>query len=285
MSTVRSLLEVLKWVDCFDLGRSANQVSRQWLNAASSDEVWDVLREAYNLDCTYTSETIKSSFLRQYRQCYLHILHQSYLRTYNIRKQQWLPAVYVTIEVAFDKLSSLVVLPPCYVLATGCGSPLTAQSGIIHCKTGEVTRLPDMSTPRCRHASLLYHDHIYVFAGSNDTEIHTDTVEKLSLKSESQWTKLPNLPIKSAFSTPCRKDTLVYFFGGWNTNLCFHFDLLSEVFTLLPFTTPASGYLTTSFVHNNDIYFCQCRSLVHWKGCTGSELVTYPVPDLIGSNW
>lgn len=284
MSSVRCLLEMLKWVDYSDLCLHTVQVNRQWLQASMSNEVWDVLCEAYNFTSVHYEVNSKVSFFQQYRQSAVFMIKKGCLRRYDVLTEQWGPVVPVTMEVPFDDLSCLVLYPP-YVIATGTCNPVTGQSALIDYTTGAVTRLPSMLHPRYRHGALLYKATVYVFAGSTENATNSNTAEKLDLHRRGNWTKLPNLMSELCFSSPCRKGIFAYIFGGWGTNTCHQFNLETEVFTLLPFTTPMEGFLTTAFVCEDDIYFCQSGHMGRWQGVIGADLVVMKFNEATNSNW
>jgi hypothetical protein len=282
MAGYRTVLEVLKWSDHSDLCAQLNQVNSLWFKSASSDEVWDVLCEANGFPSMHGEYTSKVAFLRQFHSLTVFVLHRNRLREYNLLKKQWKSVVLE--KTGFSCASSLVLYLP-YVVATGTEGPCTGQSALIHINTGEITPLPSMSTARCQHGSLLYQSTVYVFAGSNETDLVTDSTEKLSLQPPTQWTALPPLLSRLAFSSPCRKDTFAYICGGWGTNMCQRFDLNLEVYSLLLFVTPMDGVLTTAFVYNEEIYFCQSGHLGRWSGADTAPLVISTFPEVTGSNW
>lgn len=284
MCEFRQVLEVLKWTSHTDLCQQLNQVSSLWQKAALSDEVWDVLCEIYGLDCFQSGQSSKVAFRTQFRTDVVFMLREKWLVGYSVRKKQWEPAVYVNTEIEFDNLSSLVMYLP-YIVATGTSNPCTGQSALIHHKTGAITPLPNMQNGRCKHGSLVYLSTVYVFAGSNNSDTHTDTVEKLSLQTPRQWTYFPSLLCKLAFSSPCRKGSCAYIFGGWGTDWCQRLDLDLEVVTLLPFRTPMQGYLTSAFVYDGCICFCQSGNMGRWEGLESAPLVVSHFSENTNSNW
>ena len=284
MSEFRQVLEVLKWATPSDLCKQLNQVNALWLKATCSEEVWNELCEAYEFECSHSEESSKEAFLRQSRSNVVFMLRQKWLGAYNVREKQWRPAVPVNSEIAFDNLSSLVVYMS-YVVATGTDNPCTGQSALIHSETGAITLLPSMQTGRSRHGSLIYRACVYVFAGSTNDEMHSDSVEKLALKSPTQWTYLPPLLCKLAFASPCRKGSCAYICGGWGTDLCQCLDLDLEVCTLLPFRTPMMSYLTSSFEYDGCIYFCQSGSMGRWNCLKDDPLVVSHFSEETNSNW
>ena len=256
MVGVRCILEVLKWSDYPDLTLHLSQVNRQWHTATGNPEVWDTLCEAYDYDPTHTESHPRISFCKQYYQLTLYLLDDGVMRGYNVQKDRWTPSIAVHTKIPFDKSTSLVLYPP-FVVATGTGHPITGQSALIDPTTGEMTPLPDMIQPRCRHGSIRYKDWVYVFAGSTVNDGCTDTCEKMNLERRVGWHGVGNLVHSAAYATPCRKGTFIYLFGGWGSTVCQRFDLSTEIFTSLPFSTPLLGDMTTSFVHFGHIYFLQ----------------------------
>ena len=172
-----------------------------------------------------------------------------------------------------------------YIVITGTNQPRTGQSALIHIHTGEVTLLPNMLSPRSSHGSLLFRATVYVFAGVVEESAHSDTAEKLCLKRPERWVALPKMMCKIAYSSPCLKGTIAYLFGGWGTSLCQSFNLITEAFSLLPFKTPKSGYLTTAFLYNNEIYFLQSGHMGRWQGSKDSPLLITSFSENTNSNW
>lgn len=278
------MLEVLKWASAADLCTGLNLVSSLWQQAADCNEVWDVLCEACGLDASHSGEPLKASFLRQYSNLAVYMVSGGWLRGFDVRRRRWKAAVPLQTKARFDNLSSIVVYQ-CYLVVTGTGYPYTSQSALIHYKTGEVTPLPNMISPRSRHGSLVYENSVYVFAGTSDYEQYSDKAEKLHLQVRTQWTALPWLLCKFTFSSPCRKDHFAYFFGGWGTCLCQRFDLDREIYSLLPFKTPMNDTLTTAFVYHSDIYFCQSEHIGQWQDREGVQLVVSQFLDATNFNW
>lgn len=284
MITYRSVLEVLKWTEFTELCEQLNFVCRLWLKAADSEEVWNTLCEIHGLDWSATTLPSKTFFLTQNNQLTLFVVHTGSLFVYDIQNQVWKPTILLAPPVPFDRLSSIVVYFK-HIVVTGSSDPITAKSALIHTETGQITPLPDMISARYRHGSLLYRSTVYVFAGSVIAEKCSNKAEKLNLQSRFQWTALPNLLCDLSFSSPCRKDNFAYIFGGWGTNLCQSFDLTTETFALLPFTTPAHGYLTTAVLYQGDIVFCQSDYMVKWSGRLEMPILVDKFTDRIGANW
>jgi hypothetical protein len=283
MATLRSVLEVLKWASCSDLCSELSHVSSLWRKAESSDEVWDALCEAYGYDSVHYGGTMKASFFRQLqRVIYMPVVGG--IKGYDVCKREWKPVLPVNLEIPFSRESSLVIFQP-YIVLTGTNQPRTGQSALIHILTGEVTLLPNMLSARSCHGSLLFRGTVYVFAGLNEEGINSNTAEKLCLNRRERWVALPKMMCELAYSSPCRKGTIAYLFGGWGTSLCQSFDLIRETFSLLPFRTPQFGYLTTAFLYNNEIYFLQSGRMGRWQGSKNSRLLVTPFHDVTNSNW
>ena len=284
MAGLRSVLEVLKWTDYPDLHERINRVNRLWHTAAASDEVWDVLCEAYDFDSTHTEPTSKVSFYKQLLAPTICMMSGGQLRGFNARKRQLTSTIPVNLAKNFDRLSSFSLYLP-YIVATGATEATTGQSALIHLTTRVITLLPDMLQPRYRHGSLVYKASVYVFGGTIQDRQVSNQAEKLNLLQPVSWTELPNLLCELAFSTPCRKGSSAYLFGGWGTDRCQRFDLVTETFHFLPFLTPMQGYLTTSFVYENEIYFLQSGHMCRWQGVDSADVVVQKFPEPISSNW
>lgn len=280
----RSVLEVLKWSNCEDLGGPLSLVCRLWCKAATCDEVWDTLSQIYGFEDSGTDLSSKASFLTQFQLSTLYVIHRDFLHGYKVWGQCWKSAIQLKPPIPFDKLSSIVVYIQS-VVATGTSNPESPQSALIHSKTGQITLLPNMHKARFRHGSLLFQATVYVFGGSGEGEKVTNQAEKLNLTKPKLWTSLPPLLCKLAFSSSCRKGQFVYLFGGWGTNKCQQFDLFAEIFTFLPFETPLFGYLTIAVVHQGHFFFCQSGNMARWSGRLETSPVIATFYESIGSNW
>ena len=284
MITYRSVLEVLKWTEFTELCEQLNFVCKLWLKAADSEEVWNTVCEIHGINWSATALSSKTLFRTQNTQSTLFVVHTGLLFVYDVQNQAWKPTIHLEPPVSFDKLSSIVLYIQ-HIVVTGSSDPITARSALIHTETGQITPLPHMISARYRHGSLLYRSSVYVFAGSVQMERCSNKAEKLNLQSRSQWTALPNLLCDFSFSSPCRKDTFAYIFGGWGTNLCQSFDLTTETFALLPFTTPAHGFLTTAVLYQGDIIFCQSNYMVKWSGRLEVPIQVERFTRGISANW
>lgn len=271
MHRSRSVLEVLKWTSPSDLC-ALSLTNRLWAQSANSDEVWRELCETCGLEGEWKELTVKMAFLRQYKESRRFMLANGYLSNCNVRGFVWEKPIKVKGKVAFGSMSSIVLYPP-YIIVTGTANPVSGQSALINYTNGTVSMLPNMQNPRCHHSSALYKGTIYVFAGSNDREMLTDTAEKLQLHKSTQWTALNQMSCRAGYLSLCRKCTVMYLISGFGTNICQQFEMIREEFSVLPFKMPRNDAITRVFEAEGYVFFVQRE----WKGQWSGEIGVMPV--------
>lgn len=271
MQHSRSVLEVLKWASSQDL-RACSVVSGLWHRAATSEEVWTLLCETCGFEGEWSGLSAKSVFRREFRERRRFLLANGYIRSCDMRKMEWEKPVKLQKCVNFGSLSSLLLNPP-FLIVTGTCDPVTGQSAQLNYRTGSVSLLPSMQSPRCNHCSVLFQGWIYVFAGANGRELLTDTAEKLHLHRSAQWTELGRMKCRAGYLSPCRKGTFIYLFSGCGTNICQMFDITREEFSVLAFKLPRIDTISRVFEEEGYIYFVQRE----WKGRWDGQMGTLPV--------
>ena len=284
MDTQRCVLEVLKWTPVRDLLLHTPIISSLWRNSSDSDELWVVLCELYDFETVRPqSSSSKAFFKSQLLTDCLYCVANGAIQTYSIRMARWYPIVPLSVDIPFNLLSSLVLVARS-LIATGVQHPAAGQCASISLDTGTVTELPSMLDPRYRHSSLYYRSCVYVFGGTINERMVTKQAEKLAVYTDQCWARLPDIPVEVSFAGVCRNGASAYLCGGWLSQSCILFDLRSEVFTLLPFTT-GQGYVSTAIVHNGRLMVFQHLKYINWS-MDVTEAPTYTsMSDGIGANW
>ena len=177
MDNRRAVLEVLKCCGVFDVTEACAWVSRLWVQATNSQEVWVALLHTYELKYIQ-GLTAPLAFLQQFSSPNLYFLQTNFLFSVNIQLKQWNKGCELPRRTSFGAMSSIVLYPP-YLLVTGTISPITRQSALIHCSTGAIESLSDMNEAHYCHASVRYRNTGYVFAGFNDEERPAKVAEKM----------------------------------------------------------------------------------------------------------
>lgn len=282
----RDLLEVLKWLSPDDLLRHTSIVSKQWQGASQSDEVWASLSETFGLETVRPAETTSCAFFRkQYCVFSLYVISNDFVQSYDVRKLAWNEAVHIETEFPFGLLSAIVLVNS-NLIVTGTCRPPSGQSAMLSTINWSVKMLPTMLRSRYRHGSLYYQGCVYVFGGTCSEDRNTsNTAEKLHIAHGQTWLELPTMPEELCFSTPCRNGSVAYIFGGWGTDACLMLDLCAEMFSRLPFRVETSGYLTTSFVFEGQLYSFQTGSCLSWCMEPNSPPVYRHFSDTINANW
>ncbi len=101
------------------------------------------------------------------------------------------------------------------ILVTGgySGEEPLSQCWLLSTSTYQWSRLPDMNTPRARHASVCVEGRPYVIAGEVDEEKLLSSVECLPLFSKN-WKTLPPMPKALAHVMVVSYGESIYVFGG-----------------------------------------------------------------------
>jgi len=122
----------------------------------------------------------------------------------------------------------------------------TAVAAIIDIRTGDVTFLPHLLTPRIYHGLIRFGESVYVFGGCQTgnyvdrQEEDLKSAETFDFELNQVWAELPNMCEARRPLTACIWRGLIYLSGSLNPSLeAFH--PVSKTYTLLPLSLPSDS--------------------------------------------
>ena len=242
----RALLEVLKWVEAWDLLQATAVVSGLWSELSACEELWYSLSEDAGLE-------VDSSPKATYREnicTALPVISQSKLQLFLLFTKKLRPLITFPDPLYDDYCMAAVLLPGRNLLV--CGGRCNSAS--LFSLTGTQTELRNMRKTRAFHSALYCGNSVYVFAGAVDDSRSAEKLQFQSLATiaSTAWQELQPMCSHRSACSPCLYAQKVYLCGG-NSKSCEMFNLSSESFYLLPITLPEMKYGCVAFMIKGEL--------------------------------
>ena len=238
----RSVLEVCKVSSPADVLLGLGFVSRNWVKACESDELWYSLLDSRGYsshpDVSFSPKTWFAHL--NYRSCCIPLIRKDHFALFFCRKAQWCPLVLLRVPIQADQVSASIVLPDGSLLCCGGGNWRTETSWDSAYRLqsdGSMTQLQSLCQAREAHGILCFLDSVYVFGGDTDAGPPVLSGERLILGDMTTlpgrtWSLLRNMRFGHSYFTPAVYKGLVYLCGGYS-NTSEVFNPADEVFSVV----------------------------------------------------
>ena len=260
MSTLRPILEVLKWLPAESILLHTSLVSARWCQASNSDELWISLSESYDLVPTRPPyQRFKDGFHQLFPSFSLYLFLYDSVHKYDCRSDEFSLEVTFESKLENDYAVGVAVLRGlCVVL---CGG--NSSSAFSFDWTGKKTTLADMNCARSFHSIVHSNGVLYVFGGDVDGTAEKLQLSPLAQASEQQWVVLPKPTVRHSACCPCLHSNVIYLCGG-NTTTSESFHIPTEVYTVLPFLLPEAAYGCATFMKKGELVMVTQGFVSRW---------------------
>ena len=254
MDSVRTVLEVLKFVAPLDVLQRTSVTSRHWHKCTESPELWWTFCEGEGVDPDPSEssdpKTLYRDNLRQIAK--LLLIRGAEIRVISVKdfsvSHYSLPAsTGVTDDNGYCFISPNKVM--CF------GAAATPNVCEINLRTMTVTPLSPMQKSRVYPGLLRYEKYIYVFGG------RICVCEKYNLRTAS-WIRIEDSlhdPLEAL--VPAQHKDKVYLAGHTTVEV---FHILTESFTILNFPLPIDWWYILACIHGNDLVVLQQGIVSRW---------------------
>jgi len=187
----------------------------------------------------------------------------------------------LAVPTQITACSSILMLPSGSIVISGLATPIAACAFEVCFKTGSISQLSDMLTPRYGHGTTYSNGLSYVFGGTSLQGL-TSNCEALAMDSK-QWHPLANLQQARDYFSPCLYINSVFIIGGRKAVLCEQYSIPENTFTLLPFQVPEEGKCISLITSTSLLYFQKTNILkLSLESMQQTQRIVMQAPRYIG---
>lgn len=228
MNQYRAVLEVLKWMHPSDILNGPYYVTKRWVEACNSSELW-----AEFLPTGTIIQDISPKLM--YFQLFtnqLFVVLADRLLSFDVTTHIW-SEKHLSRQLPVEIRAGITLAGLDYVLVLSLNSR-TENNVRIRISTGEVESLPLMTPDRCAMGVISCYGRTYAFCGI--TSSPTQYCNMFTHKSL-EWTKLQKAEQKRYHFNPCEHAKLIYLLGGNSEKVPAEtYNTLIGTFTSLPYS-------------------------------------------------
>lgn len=273
MDHYRAILEVLKWMHPSDILQGPYFVTKKWVEACNSDELWSEFLPAGSIS---QDKPLKQLYFLSFTH-FLFVALPDKLLNFDLTTHEWQEKP-LSRRIAVDTNCTMTLAGLDYVLVLGLN--LNTENTIrVQISTGRVETAPLMTPNRRWMGTISCYGRTYAFCGC--TSEATQYCNAIGHKSI-EWTKLVKAGQKRYSFNPCEKGGLIYLLGGNSAKVPGEvFSVALGTFSPLPYTLQVASCVTV--VQEDAAFVITKGKLTQKELASGSSRVIAKLsPSLVG---